>query len=131
MPNITYGRSVKPVVKDNARTRRHMRRMVEAIECRKIEEILAAELGWEPSARITKLSRAENHCRRVVNDRVSKAMKTETEYYKQILTGASRYKGGEIDTGICLPSVAIYNAGHRTVRKDATHIINVKRSSKL
>jgi len=91
MANISYGRSVKPVVKDNARTRRHMRRMVEAIECRKIEEILAAELGWGPPARTTELSRAENHCRRAVNDRVSKAVETETEYHKQILAGAANY----------------------------------------
>jgi len=26
-------------------------------------------------------------------------------------------------TSVCLPDVAIYNAGHRTVRKDVTHII--------
>ena len=25
-------------------------------------------------------------------------------------------------TSVCLPDVAIYNAGHRTVRKGATHI---------
>lgn len=25
-------------------------------------------------------------------------------------------------TSVCLPEVAIYNAGHRTVRKGATHI---------
>ncbi|WBV22590.1 hypothetical protein [Pantoea piersonii] len=91
MANISYGRSVKPVVKDNARTRRHMRRTVEAIECRKIEEILAAQLGWEPPARTTELSRAENHCRLVVSDRVTKAVETETEYHKQILAGAAKY----------------------------------------
>ena len=91
MAIISYGRSVKPVVKDNARTRRHMRRMVEAIECRKIEEILAAELGWEPPARTSELSRAENHCRRVVSDRVSMAVETETEYHKQIRAAAAKY----------------------------------------
>ncbi|MEN4684718.1 hypothetical protein [Pantoea agglomerans] len=26
-------------------------------------------------------------------------------------------------TSVCLPDVAIYNAGYRTVRKDVTHII--------
>lgn len=91
MANISYGRSVKPVLKDNARTRRHMCRMVEAIECRKIEEILASELGWEPPARGTELSRAENHCRRVASDRVSKAVETETEYHKQIQAAAAKY----------------------------------------
>lgn len=91
MAIISYGKSVKPVVKDNARTRRHMRRMVEAIECRKIEEILAAELGWGPPARTTELSRAENHCRRVVSDRVSMAVETDTEYRKQIRAAAAKY----------------------------------------
>lgn len=98
MANISYSRSVKPVVKDNARTRRHMRRMVKAIECRKIEEILASELGWEPPERTTELSRAENHCRRVASERVSKAVDTETEYYRQILAGATRYVGRRIST---------------------------------
>jgi len=91
MAIISYGKSVKPVVKDNARTRRHMRRMVEAIECRKIEEILAAELGWGPTARTTELSRAENHFRRVLSDRVSMAVETKTEYHKQILASAANY----------------------------------------
>lgn len=26
-------------------------------------------------------------------------------------------------SGVCLPQVAMYSAGHRTVRKDAVHII--------
>lgn len=131
MANISYGRSVKPVVKDNARTRRHMRRMVEAIECRKIEEILAVHFGHEPPVRPVELNRAEVCCKLSTADRVSKAVETETEYYKQIMAGASKYNGGEIESGICLPSVAIYCAGHRSVRKDATHITNVKRTSKL
>lgn len=91
MAKISYGRSVKPVAKNNARARRHMRRMLEAIACRKIEEILASELGWEPPARATELCRAENHCRRAVTDRVSKAVETETEYHKQIMAGAAKY----------------------------------------
>ena len=98
MANISYGRSVKPVVKDNARTRRHMRRMVEAIECRKIEKILAAELGWVPPARTSELSRAENHFRRVASERVSKAVDTETQYYRQILAGAAMYMEYRIST---------------------------------
>lgn len=27
---------------------------------------------------------------------------------------------------VCLPEIAIYNAGYRTVRKDAVHIVNVR-----
>lgn len=46
-------------------------------------------------------------------DRVSKAVETETEYHKQILAGAAKYIGGDIQGSICLPDVAIYHAGHR------------------
>jgi len=44
-------------------------------------------------------------------DRV--AVDTETEYHKQILAGAAKYIGGDIEGSICLPDVAIYHAGHR------------------
>lgn len=56
-------------------------------------------------------------------DRVVKAVDTETEYHKQILAGATKYLGSEIESGMCIPQVAIYNAGYRTVRKDAVHIV--------
>lgn len=91
MAKISYGRSVKPVVKDNARTRRHMRRMCEAIECRKIEEILAVQFGLEPPVRPAELNRAEICCKRSAVERISKAVETETEYHKQIMAGAAKY----------------------------------------
>lgn len=91
MANISYGRSVKPVVKDNARTRRHIRRMVEAIECRKIEEILAAHLIWESPVRSAKVRRPDISCKHKAADRVSKAVETETNYHQQILAGAAKY----------------------------------------
>lgn len=91
MAKISYGRSVKPVVKNNARTRRHMRRMLEAIECRKIEEILAAQFGHELPVRSAELNRAEICCKRVTCNRVSKTTETETEYHKQIMAGAAKY----------------------------------------
>ncbi|MDU6441658.1 MAG: antitermination protein N [Pantoea sp.] len=46
-------------------------------------------------------------------DRVSKAVETETEYHKQILAGAAKYMGGEVQDGMCLPQVAVYAAGYR------------------
>ncbi|WP_313384783.1 antitermination protein N [Pantoea sp.] len=46
-------------------------------------------------------------------DRVSKAVDTETEYHKQILAGAAKYMGGEVQDGMCLPQVAVYAAGYR------------------
>lgn len=56
-------------------------------------------------------------------DRVFKAVDTETEYHKQILAGAAKYIGNDVDSAMCLPQVALFQAGHRKVRKDATHII--------
>lgn len=46
-------------------------------------------------------------------DRVSKAVETETEYHKQILAGAAKYMGGEVQDGMCLPQVAVYASGYR------------------
>ncbi|MET3817299.1 antitermination protein N [Pantoea sp. UYEF8] len=54
-------------------------------------------------------------CKRPAADRVVKAVETETEYHKQILAGAAKYIGGDIQGSICLPDVAIYAAGHRKV----------------
>lgn len=52
-------------------------------------------------------------CSRKPTDRVVKAVDTDTEYHKQILAGAEKYIGGEIESGACLPDVARYYAGHR------------------
>lgn len=68
-------------------------------------------------------SRVVLQCKRKPADAVSKAVDTETEYHKQILAGAAKYLGSEIESGMCIPQVAIYNAGYRTVRKDAVHIV--------
>lgn len=63
--------------------------------------------------------KAKPDCRPVLTlsrkptDRVVKAVDTDTEYHKQILAGAEKYIGGEIESGVCLPEIAIYNAGHR------------------
>ncbi|WP_437609610.1 antitermination protein N [Erwinia sp. V71] len=52
-------------------------------------------------------------CQRKPVDRVVKAVETDTEYHKQILAGAAKYSGGEIDSGMCLPEIAIFRAGYR------------------
>lgn len=128
MAKVSYGSSVKPAVKNNARARRHMRRMLEAIERRKIEEILSDQLRWELPAGSIESNQAEHSYKRTVSGRVSKAVETDTVYHKQILAGAARYAGGELENGICMPTVAIFNAGHRCVSKDATHITRVRRT---
>ncbi|MBY4887742.1 hypothetical protein K5Y32_07320 [Pantoea sp. DY-15] len=53
-------------------------------------------------------------------DRVMKAVDTETEYHKQILAGAAKYIGGEIEPGMCLTDVAIYAAGYRKSKDNVT-----------
>ncbi|MCA1178905.1 MULTISPECIES: antitermination protein N [unclassified Pantoea] len=61
-------------------------------------------------------------CKRQVTPSVNRAVDTETEYHKQILAGAAKYIGGEVQDGMCLPEIAIFAAGYRTVRKGAVHI---------
>lgn len=60
-------------------------------------------------------SRVVLQCKRKPVDAVTRAVDTDTEYHKQILAGASKYVGGDIEGSICLPDVAIYSAGHRKV----------------
>lgn len=68
-------------------------------------------------------SRVVLQCKRKPVDTVSRAVIAETEYHKQILAGAAAYVGREgIAGSICLPDVALYQAGHRKVRKEAVHI---------
>lgn len=59
-------------------------------------------------------------CKRKAVDVVSKAVDTETEYHKQILAGAAKYQGSEIESGMCIPQVALYQAGHRKVASAVT-----------
>ena len=72
------------------------------------EASVSAEVLHRPTP-----SRVVLQCKRPAADRVVKAVDTETEYHKQILAGAAKYIGGDIDGSICLPDVAIYRAGHR------------------
>lgn len=113
MANIVYGKSLNPVGKDNAKSRRNARRAEEAIKAREIEAILASAFSQEAPQRRVELSRAEIACKRPAADRVVKAVETETEYHKQILAGAEKHVGGQIENGMCLPQVSIYAAGYR------------------
>jgi len=53
-------------------------------------------------------------------DRVVKAVDTETEYHKQILAGAAKYIGNDVDSAMCLPQVAIFSAGYRKSKDSVT-----------
>jgi len=43
--------------------------------------------------------------------------------YKAVNSLSARTKSEASADNICLPQVAIYNAGHRTVRKDVYHVV--------
>ena len=84
--------------------------------------------AWKQANPLLVGVKAKPDCRPILTlnrkpvNRVVKAVDTETEYHKQILAGAAKYIGGEVQDGMCLTDVALYQAGHRKVRKDATHI---------
>ncbi|UIL53973.1 regulator [Pantoea agglomerans] len=97
MTVITYGTSVK----ENAKSRRHARRRAVAMDRERIESIIDTAFGIEPEVvaiQVKHISRIEKAC-------ISPSLRDRHE-----------------STSVCLPDVAIYNAGHRTVRKGATHI---------
>ena len=99
MTIITYGSSVK----ETAKTRRHARRRAEAIERDNLESIIDAAFGVEPVAA------APVAVKRI--GRIEKAVCSPS--LRPLPTIGA----------MCLPAVAIYSAGHRKARKDATHII--------
>lgn len=97
MTVITYGTSVK----ENAKSRRHARRRAVAMDRERIESIIDTAFGTEPEVvaiELKHISRIEKACS-------SPSLRDRHE-----------------STSVCLPDVAIYNAGYRTVRKGATHI---------
>jgi len=102
MANICYGKSVKTIDKVNARTRRHIRRMVKAIECRKIEEVQAAKPGDDQAAKSIKLKQARVKSRL---SRVERALSIRpSKTYDRL-------------DNCCLPRIAIFS-----VKKIKRHI---------
>lgn len=97
MTVITYGTSVK----ETAKTRRHARRRAVAMDRERIESIIDTAFGIEPEVvaiEVKHISRIEKACS-------SPSLRDRHE-----------------SASVCLPDVAIFNAGYRTVRKGATHI---------
>lgn len=113
MANIVYGKSLNPVGKDNAKSRRNARRTEEAIKAREIEAILAAALGTEAPARQKELNRAELACKRKPAMQADRLV--ANPYTQQIEAAAER---------------ATLSLGKRksfdTVRAGATHIVNAR-----
>ena len=75
--------------------------------------------AWKQANPLLVGVKAKPDCRPILSlnrkpvDRVVKAVDTETEYHKQILAGAAKYNGGEVQDGMCLPEIAIFAAGYR------------------
>lgn len=82
--------------------------------------------AWKQANPLLVGVKAKPDCRTVLTlnrkpvDRVVKAVDTETEYHKQILAGAAKYEGGEIQDGMCLPEIAIFAAGYRNSKDIVT-----------
>ncbi|WP_182056542.1 antitermination protein N [Pantoea sp. ME81] len=77
------------------------------------------QTAWKQANPLLVGVKAKPDCRPILTlnrkpvDRVVKAVDTETEYHKQILAGAAKYIGGEVQNGMCLPEIAIFAAGYR------------------
>jgi len=98
MTVITYGTSVK----ENAKSRRHARRRAVAMDRERIESIIDTAFGIEPEVVAIEVK----HISRIEKAVISPSLRDRHE-----------------STSQCLPYVALFQAGHRTVRKDATHIV--------
>jgi len=97
MTVITYGTSTK----QSAKSRRHARRRAVAMDRERIESIIDTAFSIEPEVVAIEVK----HISRIEKAVISPSLRDRHE-----------------STSVCLPDVAIYNAGHRTVRKGATHI---------
>lgn len=100
MTVITYGTSVK----ENAKSRRHARRRAVAMDRERIESIIDTAFGIEPV--VVAVEVEVKHISRIEKAVFSPSLR-------------DRHKS----TSVCLPEIALFNAGYRNVRKDVTHII--------
>ena len=99
MTTITYGKSVKPVSKENAATRRHQRRAAEAIDRKLVELRICKALGQQPEVV------------QAASQEVAAARKPSSRAELVTITHFSKPVSNSDNT--CLPQVALYAAGHR------------------
>lgn len=99
MTTITYGKSVKPVSKENAATRRHQRRAAEAIDRKLVELRICKALGQQPE--VVEAVSQEAVAARKPSNRAE--LITLTHFSKPV---------SNLDN-TCLPEVAKYAAGYR------------------
>ncbi|MFT2798814.1 antitermination protein [Serratia sp. N21D137] len=99
MTTITYGKSVKPVSKENAATRRHQRRSAEAIDRKLVELRICKALGQQPEVV------------QAVSQEVVAARKPSSR--AELVTITHFSKPVSNSDNCCLPEVARFAAGHR------------------
>ncbi|OIV46753.1 hypothetical protein BK025_09170 [Sodalis sp. TME1] len=120
MKTIVYGKSVNPVKKINAATRRHARRKAEAIQRELVASRIDKVLGLKPERRKT-LTRIELASKRKPAPPLD--LSTLTKYQEQITLSAQKHikaryphRGAfvEFEEGsCCLENVALFQAGYR------------------
>lgn len=98
MTVITYGTSTK----QSAKSRRHARRRTVAMDRERIESIIDTAFGIEPEVVAIEVK----HISRIEKAVISPSLRDRHE-----------------STSVCLPEIALFNAGYRKARKDAKHII--------
>ncbi|MDF7630465.1 hypothetical protein PUG46_14435 [Erwiniaceae bacterium L1_55_4] len=92
MAIIIFGRSVKPLMKNNSKSRRHMRRMLIAMARRKEEQLSGEQNEVKLTTHHLKVYESKSINELKSNDRVSKAIETETDYHKQILAESEKFR---------------------------------------
>ncbi|WP_293792603.1 hypothetical protein [uncultured Pantoea sp.] len=98
MANISYGRSVRSFLKDNSRTRRHFRRMLEAFDSRENQDIVAVQ----PEREMPLHKVIQNH----------NAIAPPLSRVEKALAIQPSKCCASIDN-CCLPQVAFFHAGYR------------------
>ncbi|NXZ86391.1 hypothetical protein HZI30_05500 [Serratia fonticola] len=96
MTTITYGKSVKPVSKENAATRRHQRRAAEAIDRKLVELRICKALGQQPEV-----------VEQAVSQEVVAARKPSSRAELVTLTHFSKPVSNS--DNCCLPEVALFS----------------------
>ncbi|CAK8740741.1 hypothetical protein SODG_004218 [Sodalis praecaptivus] len=117
---IVYGKSINPVVKDNARSRRQKRRRAEEIDNGLVTSRIDRVLGLKPEKQQYP-SRWEKLSKRKPAPQLD--LSTLTQYQEQITLSAQKHmkaryphRGAvvEFEEGsCCLENVALFQAGYR------------------
>jgi len=78
-------------MRENAKTRRHLRRALDAIRRRSTELACVIKILGNEHPQCSPESKRNNSLSQLANDRICKAVDTQTEYHKQIIQEAAKY----------------------------------------